>query len=712
MRGVPSQPYWQADGSFWYAEGAPGTNDILAVDPRRNLVHPLIDATRLRAALSGFLGREPPGPQPPFADVGALGRGELRLQLEGHDLVVALGTYRVSAPTASELAVRARSAPRLVRKGRLAGFPDVLELPSPDGRWLAGIVEHDLRLRSTQEDRSIALTDDGTADGAWDLEDARWSPDSARLALYRVERGRAPQIPLVRYLRPLEEVEWVVHPRAGQPIPAWKLHVVDVASRRLVAVDTGPGDAYPIILNWSRDGSTLYSLRLQRDQKRHELRAVDSRTGSSRTLIEETRETFVLGWDAPDFTPLSDGRRFVWVSERDGWKHVYLHEVTGRLIRQLTGGPFPAERVVAVDERSRWVYYTAHEEAKRPYDTHLYRVRLEGGPRERLTEAPGQHSISMSPGLDFFVDRHSAIDRPPVAELRRADGTLLRTLARTDITDLVAHGWRPPEEFVARAADGETDLRGVLYKPDDFDASRKYPVLEYIYGGPQESIVPRSFAERGPSWLGFPFTQAMAQLGFVVFVVDARGTPGRGKAFQDVVYGSFGRHEISDHAAALRHLAATRPFMDLDRVGIFGWSWGGYMALRALLLEPGLYSAAVAGAPGPDPIDDGHWIETFMGLPESNPEGYANGSNLRLLEKLRGRLLLIHGTADVNVPLASTLKISDGLIRAGLPFDLLLLPDQDHMLSESGRSYVRDAVRRFFRERLGAECDPSRAQAP
>ena len=293
------------------------------------------------------------------------------------------------------------------------------------------------------------------------------------------------------------------------------------------------------------------------------------------------------------------------------------------------------------------------------------------------------------------MDTHSTVARPPVVELRRADGELLQTLSKAKIDVLKELNWKPPEEFVVMAADGQTRLWGVLYKPYDFDPKKKYPVIEVIYGGPKVSVVPKTFT-------GYKYyygqAPALAQLGFITFIVDGRGTPERGKTFQDVVHGNLGRHEIPDHVAALEQLAEKRPYMDLGRVGMVGHSWGGYFTVRAMLLAPDVYHVGIASAA---PAEGGP-LTYYMGLLQNNREAYEYASNLRLADNLKGKLLLIHGTSDNVVPFSDTMKMADAFIQANKPFDLVLIPDQGHRTWRAGTSgtYWREVVRRYFEEHL------------
>jgi dipeptidyl aminopeptidase/acylaminoacyl peptidase len=576
-----------------------------------------------------------------------------------------------------------------------------MEVLSPDRRWFAGVKEHNLWLRSTYDDRSVQISSDGVEEYGWDVEGARWSPDSFKLAVKKVDSRQVPKIPMVHWLKATEEVEWVHYTKAGQPIPRTELFVVDVLSKRWIRVDAGEEpDQYLLILGWRAEGSELIFFRLSRDLKKLELMVFNPTSGSTRIVLTETQNTFLQagpwwGWTRL-LTFLEDGERFIWISERDGWNHLYLYGLNGNLIHRLTEGTFPVVQVIAVDEKAGWVYFTAHGDPQHPYDTHLYRVDLAGKRPTHLTETPGQHDIDFAPSKEFFVDTHSGVDRPPAVELRRADGTLLRTLAKANIDALKELKWSPPEEFVVKAADGKTDLYGVLYKPYDFDPKRKYPVIEVIHDGPFITAVPRAFTH--PYGYGV-LPQALAQLGFISFVVDVRGTAERGKKFQDVIYGNIGRTEIPDHVATLKQLAEKRAYMDLSRVGVVGFSYGGYFAIRALLLAPDVYHVGVAYSPITD-MPEQWGLQVFLGPPQSNREAWEYASNLRLAGNLKGELLLVHGTGDDIVPFSHTMKMVEALIQADKPYDLIVLPEQGFVLSGTSERYWQDSVRRYFQEHL------------
>ena len=699
---------WMADGqSFWFAEGQPDQTVIQRTDPAAGVTEPLFDTERLREALTPALGHEPPYAGLPFdsftfAGEGA-GQGEsiVRFTVEDRGFELDLDNYTVTPRPAAESEAAARAAPRVVREGFTSGAPAVMEVPSPDGRWLLTEKDHGLWARATFDGREHPVMEDGEEDYAWSVEGAMWAPDGARVAAMKQDSRHMERVPILHWLKQTEEVEYAPYAKAGNPMPRQELHIVDVVGRRAVQVDVGEDEQILSPVGWLPDGSEYLFLRMFRSYETLHLVAADPATGDTRVVLEETQPTFIKGiGSTPSWRalarPLTDGERFLWISERDGWDHIYLYGMDGLLIRRLTAGEWPVLGIVHVDEAAGVVYFTGHMEEERPYDTHLYRVSLDGGDVVRLTEGEGQHSATVSPSGAYIVDTHSSTSRPPRTEVRTADGEFVHLVTEADVSALDELGWIPPEEFVVKAADGETDLYGVIYKPHDFDPARKYPVIDYIYNGPFISWVPKTFTDgRGLS------QAALAQLGFVVFMVDGRGTTERGKAFQDVAYRNFGRNEIPDHRAAMENAAATRPWMDLDRVGIHGGSWGGYMTVRALVLEPDFYDVGVAVNGVYDIHDQNAWaIEPYMDRPWENPEGYDYGSSLRLADQLEAKLLLIHGTSDVNATFSATMKLVEALIRAGKPHDLIVVPEQPHWFTGQSAAFTDAARRRYFQEHL------------
>jgi dipeptidyl aminopeptidase/acylaminoacyl peptidase len=711
VKGGSVEPHWMADGSsFWYAEGGPEQTVIWKVDPQANTRTELFDTARLRQAVTPLLDHEPAYEGLPFEEFTFVDEGEkeVTFTVEDKEFILRLDTYQISrVPSVSE-EERRRLVPQLIGTYSFStyGVPtiDIMEILSPDGRWFASVRDYNLWLRSTDDDRAVQLTTDSIRDYGWGRywdDWAWWSPNSQKLVVRRGDYRNVPKYPIVDYLKPRVEVHWSLSD--SDPAPPSELFVVDILTKKLVRVATGTEpDQKFYVLGWRPDGSELLFLRLDRRTTKIDLMAANPSTGSTRIILTESRTTwgFWLQWERL-FTPLEDGARFIWRSERDGWNHLYLYDLDGNLIRRLTEGLFPVVQVVAADEKAGWVYFTAHGDPQRPYDTHLYRVNLEGNRLARLTEATGQHDIQFAPSKEFFLDTHSNVDRPPAVELKRADGTLLQTVSKANIDALKELKWSPPEEFVVKAADGETDLYGVLYKPYDFDPKKKYPVIDRIYGSPARAFVPRTFIPE----FGYVLSQARGQLGFIHLIVDARGTPERGREFQEVVYGNLGRNEIPDHVAALQQLAETRPYMDLSRVGIQGHSFGAYFAIRAMLLAPDVYHVGVAGAGGAhyNPEDNPElWNDILTG----SKEAFDYASNLNLAANLKGKLFLLHGTSDVCVPFSGTMRMVDALIRAGKHFDLLVLPGVGHQFrgtsssDRTSQTHAFEAIRRYFQEHL------------
>ena len=534
-----------------------------------------------------------------------------------------------------------------------------------------------------------------------------WSPDGNRLFIVRTDARQVHRLPLVDFTQAEETVRFVAYPKAGGSFGHQEILLFAVPSGEKTVVDPlFDEEQYLFPVGWRDEGRELLYLRMTRDAKRLDLMAADATTGTSHVILTDEAETFIGGLDfliggyRDYFAPVEGTDSFLWLSERDGWRHIYHYDYDGKLLGRVTAGEYPVQKVIATDVERDRVYFLAHGEA-RLYDTHLYRAPLSGVTEANarpvcLTEGEGEHDVVLSPSKLFLVDQHSSLERPPAAELRTVEGEHVALLTAADTTKLDELGWLPPEEFTATAADGVTPLRGVLYKPVDFDPARRYPVIDFIYSGPFITVVPNDFRQR--SHLAAR-AQAMAQMGFVTFIVDPRGTTGRSKAFQDASYGRIGEIEIPDHVATLHQLAATRPFMDLDRIGVYGASWGGYFALRAMLTAPEVFRVGVSMAPG-DLTESVPINEPYMDLPSRNPTGYAAGANPPLARNLTGKLLLIHGTSDVNAPFSTSMRMASALIDAGKPFDLLVIPGGTHYFEGNHGNYAVERLRRYFVEHL------------
>lgn len=567
---------------------------------------------------------------------------------------------------------------------------------SPAGRFVSFIRDRNLWLIELATGRARQLTFDGSAtigngvpEFVADEEMGRhtgywWAPDDSAIAYARIDESGVPVQKRYEVYPDRTEVVEQRYPAAGDPNVRISLHVVRTdapgdraaiaAATRDVALGANP-DIYLARVNW-RDPQRLAFQRQTRDQKTLELVEHDLATGRQRTLVTERSATWVPLHD--DLRFLADGS-LLWASERSGFEHLYVIDPRGRA-RALTSGKWPVDGVLAVDEKAGQVYFAAGKDSAT--ESHVYRVPLAGGAIERLSSAPGLHSASFAGNASVYVDSWSNPSTPPQLSLHRNDGGLIAPLVRNELDD-AAHPYAPyraahqPIEFgTVKAADGRTDLHYSLIRPAGFDASRRYPVVVFVYGGPASQTVRRAWAP--------DFNQYLAQQGYVVFSVDNRGTPRRGAAFGGALYGRQGTVEVDDQVAALRWLKS-QPWVDGDRVGVYGWSNGGYMTLMLLARAPTEYACGVAGAPVTDwALYDTHYTERYMGLPAANTDGYRQARVLEHVEGLVGegapKLLLIHGMADDNVLFSNATVLMSALQQRGQPFELMTYPGAKHGL--------------------------------
>jgi dipeptidyl aminopeptidase/acylaminoacyl peptidase len=423
---------------------------------------------------------------------------------------------------------------------------------------------------------------------------------------------------------------------------------------------------------------------------------VDGTTGAARALVDERAATF-FSYSGKKFRhDIADGREIVWMSERDGWNHLYLYDgATAAVKNQITKGEWVVRAVDKVDEEKRQVYFQASGviAGRDPYFIDAFRIDLDGTGLEQLTEGEGNHAVALSADAAYLVDTWSRVDLAPTTVVRRtADRSVVMTVEKADIAGLLKTGWKPPEVFTAKARDGKTDIWGIIIRPSKFDPKKKYPVIEYIYAGPHSSFVPKSFQ-------AYTGMRALAELGFIISQVDGLGTSNRSKAFHDVCWKNLGDAGFPDRVLWHKAVAAKYPQYDISRVGIYGNSAGGQNALGALLFQPDFYKAAVSSCGCHDNrMDKIWWNEQWMGWP-LGPE-YAAASNVDNAAKLKGQLLLIVGEMDTNVDPASTMQVVNALIKAGKVFDLLVIPGGGHGM---GGAYGERKMYDFFvRSLLGA----------
>ncbi|WP_375757065.1 DPP IV N-terminal domain-containing protein [Corallococcus exercitus] len=684
IRDTLTPPRWLPEGErfVYWSRVEPYRETWVLVDAQRRTQQPLLDAESLRSQLTQLLGK--PVTLPPVmpftftADAKAL-----VFALQGRAFSLGLTGKRLVALEPTHPAA-------------LSLVPG--NVLSPDGEAVA--VQRDTGFAVVDAKGAARVERTGTEDAPWRLPEAAWSPQGRFVAVWHDDMRGMHRLPLVDYSTPVEKVTWVPYSKTGTPLMRSELHFVTVETGQVAPAPGDAAESYDWFAGWRPDGSEALVLQLSRDGKRLDLVAVDPGTGKRRRVVREERKDtfvgaldFVVGGWAQQVKPLPDNQHFLWMSERDGWRHVYLYDYSGRLVRQLTRGAFPVHAVVGIAPKSDVFFVLASAESGAPYDRLVYRGLTAGGALKRLTPEPGMHRPVLSPSTRSFVDGHSTREQPRVWDVASTDGRTSFRFAKADTSALAELHYTPPEGITVKAADGVTPLYGALYKPWNFDPKKRYPVIDVIYAGPFTTVVPWSYVGPYESVIA----HSLAQLGFITMVLDARGTPGRSKAFQDVNYGRVGQTEIPDHVAALKQAAASRSYMDLERVGIHGHSWGGYFALRGMLTAPEFFKAGYAGAPGAL-TEEAVINEPNMGLLSDNAEGYAAGSNEALADKLQGALKLMHGTSDVNASLSTTMRMAQALVRANKPFDLLLMPGEGH---GPGGRYYQDDVRRFFLRELG-----------
>ena len=554
---------------------------------------------------------------------------------------------------------------------------------SPDGKWTALVKEHNLVLRDRRSGEEVSLSSDGRLGDAYSGA-AFWSPDSRRVVMLRTQSGDDRQVQIVES-SPSDQLQPKLHSfhylKPGDRIPISKPHLFEIEQRKEIPIaDELFANPWSIDdLRWQPDSREFRFVYNQRGHQVLRVIGVAAESGRPRTIIDEQQPTFIDYAHKQFRHDLDETGEIIWMSERDGWNHLYLYDTrTGMVKNAITHGDWVVRSVDRVDAERREIWFRASgiDPAQDPYFIHECRIGFDGSNLVRLTTGDGTHSIEYSPNREFMLDSYSRVDLPPVTELRRSkDGSLVCELERADWSPLLATGWKPPERFTAKARDEKTDIFGVIFRPTIFDPQQKYPVIEQIYAGPHGSFVPKRFQ---------PFfnLQTLAELGFIVVQVDGLGTSHRSKAFQDVSCKNIGDSGFPDRIRWMQSAAAKYPQIDLARVGIYGGSAGGQSALRALLAYPDFYKVAVADCGCHDNrMDKIWWNELWMGWP-LGPH-YAEQSNVTNAHKLQGKLLLTVGELDHNVDPASTMQVVNALIKADKDFDLLVVPGAGHGIGES-----------------------------
>jgi len=577
---------------------------------------------------------------------------------------------------------------------------------SPDKKWSAYIRESNVFIKDNKTKKETPLSFDGSP-GDYYSSRMYWSPDSKNLVVNKIRKNEKRTLYLIEsspktQLQPILQKRDYLKPGDALPIKRPCLFNVEKAAQ--VAIDTKAFENQFDLTDadWAPDSKTFTFEFNQRGHQLYQVAEVDGTTGSVRIIIEEKSKTYVEYSGKHYRNDLKDSKEIIWMSERDGWNHLYLIDVKkGAVKNQITKGEWVVREVVDVNEKDRSILFkgSGKNAGEDPYNIHYYKVKFDGSGLVDLTPEPFEHQATFSKDNKFLVDTYSSPKTAPVTVLRQGtDGKVLSTLEVADIDDLQAKGWLAPEVFTAKARDGKTDIWGNIYYPTNFDPKKSYPVIEYIYAGPQGAFTAKSFRASSGSFTG------LAELGFIIVQMDGMGTSYRSKAFQDVCFKNLKDAGFPDRILWMKAAAANRPYMDLSRVGLFGGSAGGQSALGGLLFHPEFYKAGVASCGCHDNrMDKMWWNEQWMGFPIGKE--YAECSNVVNADKLEGQLLLIVGELDDNVDPSSTMQVADALIKAKKDFELVVLPGSNHTL---GGTYGELKRRDFFVRTLLGQTPPNR----
>ena len=614
------------------------------------------------------------------------------------------------------------------------------EYVSPDGNLAAYIDNYNLWVRNLYSNKKTQLTFDGYEDYGYSTNNAgwikndgpvlKWSPNSDKIATFRQDARKVgemyltttnvghPNLQKWKYALPgdenIFEIERLIVDLKSKKIIPLKIKndyqrsttTDHIAGRNGVLLDT----------QWKDDGSELAFISSTRDHKEAHLQIANSKTGFVKSIHRETTETYYeSGVRGENWRVLFDSNEFIWYSEKDNWGHLYLYDLkSGELKNQITQGKWLVRTVLHIDENERKIFFTAGgKEEGNPYHVYLYKVNFDGTELECLTPEKGTHNITPSQDWSYFTTTFSTTNNPPKTLLKNRSGDVLKEIASADISQLLKNNWQEPVEFSVKARDNETDIYGLLYLPSFYNENHKYPVLNYIYPGPQSgSIGNYSFSVARRDF------QALAELGFVVLGVDAMGTPGRSKSFHDAYYGNMGDNGLPDNIKAIKDLSKEYKGMDIDRVGIWGHSGGGFASTRAILQYPDFYDVAVSSSGNHDNRNyEADWAEKWQGLlkyiDDDSSDGeenydfrktnYDNQANQLLAKNLKGKLLLAHGNLDDNVPPYSTLLVVDALIKENKDFDLIIFPNKRHGYGDMNNYFTRRKWDYFVKNLKGLE---------
>ena len=722
------QATWLPDERMWYRVVTAEGSEFILVDPTRGTREPAFDHAKLAAALSKAAGSPYDGAHLPQS---------LALSPDAQSISVTAGSNRwkcdrqgnacaADSSPAADAPAGGRGGGRGGRGGRGGAAGGGAQ--SPDGKSTVMIRDNNLWVRDAGG-KETQLTTDGIKDFGYATDNAGWtsserpivlwSPDSKKIATFQQDQRGVGEMYLVSTTVGHPTLRAWKYPLPGDPVVTTIQRViVDVAAGKVIRLQMPPDQHRSTLcdditcsgsldMQWNADGTQLAFVSTSRDHKEEHLQIADAATGAVHEVLHEKVSTFFeSGNGRINWHYLPSTNEAIWFSEGDNWGQLYLYDLSGvnKLKNQITSGEGNVTQIVKVDEQARVVYFlgVGKEKGRDPYFIHFYSVGFDGRNQKLLTPDDGNHGVSLSPSGKYFVDTYSKPDVPPAIALRDIDGKLVTPLEKADISKLLATGWKPPQPITVKARDGVTDIYGLMYKPTNLDPSRKYPIVNHIYPGPQTgSVGSRNFSTgRGDA-------QALAELGFIVVEIDGMGTPWRSKKFHEAYFGDMGDNTLPDQVSGMRDLGKRYPWIDLDRVGIYGHSGGGYATAGAMFHYPDFFKVGIAESGNHDNREyEDDWAEKWQGLLEKTPDGktnYDSQANQNFAKDLKGHLMLAHGTMDNNVPPYNTLLVVAELIKANKDFDLVLFPNRPHGYGPDANYMMRKRWDYFVRYLLGAE---------
>lgn len=687
-------PGWSGASSFWYRNYLPDSvSEYIYVDPSKNIKRPLFDVAKMSAALSEATGKPVGNGRLPIRDI--------YIYPDGGKIAIATGTAFYDVELAGyqftkidSLPVDKTIYPALTRPTSRwqRGRGDRL---SPDKKWTVVLKENNIFLEPAGGGAAIAYTTDGTT--ALPYGDVTWSPDSRYLVAYKIKRVVDKPVYYISTSLPgttRGELKQQNYKQPGDDFSTYEMHIIKVADKSVMKVKTDIIDFFDSPrLRWNAgDNDHFMYERVDRGHQRFRVIEVNANDGLTRNVIDEQTNTFIYEQRiVTHYLPAT--AEIIWVSEKDGWRHIYLVDAKKGVVKNpITNGEWVVRAIDSVDAKKREIWFQASgmNAGEDPYHIHYYRIGFNGRNLVKLTLPGFNHRLVYSPDKLYFLDTYSTVNQPSVTIVgRTSDGKKLMDIEKADISRFTAAGFRLPEVFHAKGRDGQTDIWGVIIRPSDFDSTKTYPIIENIYAGPQDSFVPKIFTPFGEM-------QSMAELGFIVVQIDGMGTANRSKAFHDMCWKNLGDAGFPDRIAWMRAVAAVYPQADTTRIGIYGTSAGGQNSMGGLLFHPDWYKAAVSACGCHDNrIDKQWWNEQWMGYPVA--KHYDEQSNITNAHKLKGKVLLIVGEGDTNVPPETTFRLADALIKAKKTFDFLSVPGMGH---GDGGTYGRMKKRDFFVKNL------------